>query len=966
MSAKRDGDEEVDVDDDWRSQMNSKYSGSVEYAEIMNVSDARSMQQLTAVSAGQLSFTELDVDLKSRIFDAIRFPPFEPSKLPKPMHRRSYEPSEGDYDRLRAHKKMSPTQTELVAVLDFLEGMLLSFVLKAIDINDGVIQNGTYVYALSKPPSAEESDYMQSIGLENLYLLQDDALKLVGEMKIFSVERLDESLNSTPPSSSDSDELNSFHRLLHELKQSLISRSNRLKHEVTAAAISAESLLQYSYIVLNAPTQRVCALDGFWSDWSMVSKLQDKVHCSNKSINFAQYMTLHGFPVCDAVFSYLQSSRAYGHTLCITDYCFRPDEVRNMSDYFHLQERAVVRAYSNQRPLDDYCSKISICASIHRLVIRSCGFTDRDCHALADKLLRLLTHLDVLDLAHNSISYSGVASLSAMLYEHGSSMRILRLDGNTINSDGAFLLAQAMHKLPFLEVLSIGSNPIRTIGCFHLLRSIMNPSRKAYLGLQKPLSSSSFAVSSSSSNATHMGDDSESDMDLSMPDIATNEAINDAKILRRKIKRTCYYCDFFRDHFSLQLRPGYLDEFDESTAAAATEGSVEEQQQQWVNAPADEFYPEEDDQYSLTGEGDDDDLMHDADADDAVRPLEEMKSGGHITKQQHMMTEVDYIVAAKRLNIRRNEFYAGCFKLVRLMMRVRLKLVAVSAFRKLSRRGLLISSLDFSNCELSKEILPALVSAVTDNRSITTLDLSHNKDLLTAYDSCVAIASLIERGTLRTICLNNCGILDRGFMEIARAANLSVSRSDSLLHSIELSGNRTGPTSANCIAAMCKGFHVDSLDIGGGFHATAPFKKKGAVDLSCAYDGFDEEAVSQGRPGDDGRGHTRHTKREVVRNTTYHTDRNDHDDVEEDVEDDGPGDSELNDGDEDAGDDDTSRRNIADKIKKKVGHLASGWRKKLFKKRRQKTSAESEEEEDNDDDKDDDRDDDLERRLSIL
>jgi len=929
-----DDNEEIDVDDDWRSQMNSKYSGSVEYAEIMNASDARSMQQLTA-SAGQLSFTELDVDLKSRIFDAIRFPPFEPSKLPKPIHRRSYEPSAGDYDRLRGHKKLGPMQTELIAVLDFLEGMLNSFLLKAIDINEGVVQNGTYVYSLSKPPSAEESDYMQSIGLENLYLLQDDALKLVSEMKIFSVDRLDESLSSAPPSTSDPDELTSFQQLLQELKQSLISRSNRLKHEVTAAAISAESLLQYSYIVLNAPTQRVCALDGFWSDWSMVSKLQDKVHCSNKSINFAQYMTLHGFPVCNAVFSYLQSSRSYGNTLCITDYRFQPDEMRNMLDYFQLQDR-------RQRHND--CSKVSICASIHRLVIQRCGFTDRDCHALADKLQRLLTNLDVLDLSHNSISYSGVASLSAMLYEHGSSMRILRLDGNAINSDGAFLLAQAMHKLPFLEVLSIGGNPIRTIGCYHLLRSCMNPSRKAFLGLHKPL------LSSSNPTHTHL-EDSESDMDLSIPDI-TNDATNDAKILRRKIKRACYYCDYFRDHFSLQLRPGYLDEFDESTAA---DGLVEEQQQ-WVNAPADEFYPEEDDQYSVTGE--DDGHSMDDDDDDGVRPLEEMKSSyitkGHSSKQQqHMMSEVDCIVAAKRLNIRRNEFYAGCLKLVRLMMRVRLRLVAVSAFRKLSRRGLLISSLDFSNCELTKEILPALVSAVSDNRTITTLDLSHNEDLLTTYDSCVTIASLVERGTLRTICLNNCGILDRGFMEIVRAANLSVQCSDSLLHSIELSGNRTGPTSANCIASMCKGFHADSLEIGGGFHAAAPFKKKGAADLSSAYDGFDDEVVVS-------KGWT--TKREVGRKVTNYDDAVTVD-AEEEVseDDDGPADSsQLNDEEDD--DDDVSRKNIAKKIKKKVGHLASGLTKKFFKKSK-KSSAEREE--DYDDDKDG-RDDDLERRLSIL
>jgi len=152
---------------------------------------------------------------------------------------------------------------------------------------------------------------------------------------------------------------------------------------------------------------------------------------------------------------------------------------------------------------------------------------------------------------------------------------------------------------------------------------------------------------------------------------------------------------------------------------------------------------------------------------------------------------------------------------------------------------------------------------------------------------------------------------------------------------------------------MCKGFHADSLEIRGGFHAAAPFKKKGAADLSSAYDGFDDEVVVSQRWT---------TKREVGRKVTNYDDTVTLDaegEVSED--DDGPADSsQLNDEEDD--DDDVSRKNIAKKIKKKVGHLASGLTKKFFKKSK-KTSAEREE--DYDDDKDG-RDDDLERRLSIL
>jgi hypothetical protein len=91
---------------------------------------------------------------------------------------------------------------------------------------------------------------------------------------------------------------------------------------------------------------------------------------------------------------------------------------------------------------------------------------------------------------------------------------------------------------------------------------------------------------------------------------------------------------------------------------------------------------------------------------------------------------------------------------------------------------------------------------------------------------------MIETSALMTLQLNGCGINDRGYMELTRAASYSRT-----LRNLEVSENLIGPTGANWTATANRVFYCDMLDVAAGFKASAPFKKKfGDSSLSSVMD----------------------------------------------------------------------------------------------------------------------------------
>lgn len=802
-----------DGDDDWRSQLDSRYSGS-EYNDLISLSS-----KINRAAEPVISFAYADTSnvAKKDIFDAIRFPPVPEVDLPDDILKRDYEQ---DFELRAAYNPVisSVTDNDSVAALDFLEGMLLTTLEKAIDIRSSVIENGSYVLSLSRTPSAEETEYMKSVILENMATLRDESLALMTEMEAFQSESIDEmisiDLNSDP--------------VIRKLRQSLLERANLLKSEIAASALVVDGLHHYANSIVCLPVDKVCKLDGIFIDWSAQNKLQNRVQASNRSLNFADFMRSHGFPVCNDIYCYLQSTKSYGNVLAVCDYHFKVGEFNAVLEFFDLQqEKSLVRLAGS--------AFISIYKSIKTLVIQRCEFSDRDCHSLSSRLSKFV-NLHTLNLRENRITYSGVASLSSALFEHGSNIRCLRLDHNHIKSDGALFIAQVLHKMPFLEVLSLSGNPIRDKGVYYLLKHTLNPLRSAFTKLHRPATRWAASAAGSYFESDTEGEEEATNMDDQNAAAENKLETPQQRFMRKRILKKCYFDDYFKSHYSL---PNWNERSAADEDDEVAYGIAQREKAQWINKEEDEFNMDGRSDYSDSEDPNPDSVavpstgaaVTDTDGDAAT-----LNSTANVS---HVSAAVLDSMAAKRA-----AKYGDCTALIRWMIKIRVKLVAVNAFVRLLRPGSILSSLSVAACKLSADVVPTFAQALRDNQNIVFLDVSHNPDLLVAPASCQVLAQLIETGGLSTLLANNCGVNDRGFMELTRGASLSRT-----IRSLELSDNHIGPTGANWAATANKVFFLDTLTIAGGFHSSAPFKKKGDPSMSSVFDEFESKAAESTREG---------------------------------------------------------------------------------------------------------------------
>ena len=805
-----------DSDDDWRSQMDSKYSGS-EYSDLVSFSSSKVNFGVEPTQEFAYSGVQ-QTGLKKEIFDAIRFPPVPSVQLPDEVYKRDYEQN---FD-LRA--SVRPTQNSVedndsVAALDFLEGLLQTAVEKAVDIRSSIIENGSYVLGLSRTPDLEEINYMKTIVAENLNTLRDESFTLMTEMDAFLPDNVSEMVYLEAPSSDPT---------IQALKLSLEERANAIKSEIVASALVIDGLYHYSNALIFLPTEKVCKIDGIFVDWSVPRKLHEKIHASNRSLNFADFMKSHGFPVCNDIYSYLQSTKSHGHILSVCNYTFKVGEFKLVMEFFDLQSDKSAGRLAGQAFHSAY-------RSVHSLVFQSCELSDRDCHALATRL-HLFSNLVSLNLRDNRISISGVGSIAAALFEHGSHMRSLRLDNNLIKTDGALFIAQVLHRMPFLEVLSLSGNPIRDRGLYYLLKYSLNPLRATHGKLYKPSLRLRTGVSAAGSS---LWEDDEGEVEEVSDAEDAQDAVADIKLdteqkrfLRRRIAKRCYFDDYFKSHYSMRGR--HEAELAEDADEEAY-GIAMRERAQWINQEEDEFNMDIASEYS-DEEGDGRSVSSNASNAGTSRGTE---FGDASTVYTHVTEAV-----VERKNAKRNETYSECTLLVQMFMRVRVKLIAVNMFARQLRTGNVLTSLGAANCKLSADVVSTIAEALLDNHHIISLDVSHNPDLLVSVPACQTMAQLIERGHLTTLLLNDCGVNDRGFSELTRGASLSRT-----LRNLELSHNHVGPTGANWVATANTVFFLDAMEIAGGYHSSAPFKKKGDPTMSSVFDEFEVRAVADSRAG---------------------------------------------------------------------------------------------------------------------
>ena len=163
-------------------------------------------------------------------------------------------------------------------------------------------------------------------------------------------------------------------------------------------------------------------------------------------------------------------------------------------------------------------------------------------------------------------------------------------------------------------------------------------------------------------------------------------------------------------------------------------------------------------------------------------------------------------------------------KFSKMLIKVRVKLSAVSAFLRLKKRGHTLSCLDISSCGLSGTLSSSLCHTVSDNWNLTNLNLSDNPKLLIRSKYCKEFRKALQNGRIVSIKLNNCGMTDNGLMEIAKGILEAKSLND-----CQMSDNLIGPTGANWISTFSKDYNVISLGLlTNSYHKKAPFRRRGS------------------------------------------------------------------------------------------------------------------------------------------
>eukprot|EP01034_Spumella_vulgaris_P023130 gene23130-29323_t len=579
------------------------------------------------------------------------------------------------------------------------------------------------------------------------------------------------------------EDVQSLRDLIMTRKASLFRRSADMKQEITESAIVVDSLIHYSNSMINLPSGPVCRIDGIHTDWTRIAKMQQKILTSNRSVNFSAHMISRGHPVCGAVYTYLQSTKSYANVLEIADYSFESGEFGSLVAYLDKQHSDNATSRTNSE-----VSGRKVCSvfeSVHSLIISNCGLTDKDCHMLSARL-GCLANMHTLVLSNNKLTCSGVTSIATAVFESGSLVKCLRFDGNNIKSDGLGAIAEVLHRMPFLQTLSVAHNPVGDKGVYKLLRKCMNSHRKAYRSLPRPTRGGHAGGSVAGSAAeTEYEEGSVGGED----EAAEGEEV-DRLFSRSKMGEQCYFADYYAKEDAEDVKNSDL-------LRAMFEGGAKggSAAAGWMTSEEDEYLMDTASDYSEGESGEEDEVTARLRAEKARLDRE---------NQPVVLTRAELRLTYPRI--------------IQALIKIRLKLVAVNAFLRVLRKGAMLTSLNLAQCGLTRGVAETISHALMDDKNMTSLDVSDNERLLEDVDSCNAFAALLEHSHLSSVKLSGCGVNDYGAMQLAKSAMKAAH-----LHHLDLSRNYIGSTGANWIATASKVFYLDVLELKGGFHKTAPF-----------------------------------------------------------------------------------------------------------------------------------------------
>jgi hypothetical protein len=157
-------------------------------------------------------------------------------------------------------------------------------------------------------------------------------------------------------------------------------------------------------------------------------------------------------------------------------------------------------------------------------------------------------------------------------------------------------------------------------------------------------------------------------------------------------------------------------------------------------------------------------------------------------------------------------------KLVQILLKVRLKLIAIAMFQSLRLRGCSdLMAIRVASCGLTERIVPTLAMCLMENTLIRDLTIAHNTEILSSIASCKYLSDILEHGNLTALDITNTGLREGGLMMIAKAMEKSKQ-----LRRIDFSENRLGPTAANMVANLHKQYYADVIRITPGHFKSAP------------------------------------------------------------------------------------------------------------------------------------------------
>eukprot|EP01038_Epipyxis_sp_PR26KG_P011580 gene11580-15508_t len=897
--------------DNWRNQLDATYSTSLEYNSILTSispkikSNEKNPENTTSLgkaitSPNTAAIRSLNSVGLSNQIDAIRFPPHIPLPILPPLTPSDYEIpplelSKNDKNHLSINSKDS------LAGLEFLEAMFLTILEKSINIRQSIIEHHQYIvshgqkkenqvlfnnkkseieinnnsynnkYNLKNSISnnknnnynnvsirlypitdVEEINYFKSVILDNLISLKDESLLLMKEMIIFNNEQINDILHENHQTGKV---------IINERKQIIITVSKLLKAEIVESLLHIDSLSHIASSLINYPTQPYCPIDGITIDWVEHDQLVDKYESilSNRTKNYIFYMRFHQQPVCGHVVSYLQATlqnnktksnqnnnnlttkdyKGYNSIFKIENYKFDNLELKYLFSFLILQHKnsiqsSLLGSTSTNNSLNKLTLNISVIKGIRQLILSNCSFTDENCSILANYLPEF-DSLQTLILSYNLITTSGISSLAASLFNYvnittklvGFPLCYLNLDHNNIDEDGASLLSELLVKLPYLESLSLSHNPIKDIGLYYLLKVILNKHRKVYDTLLSPDSFNydDYNISSNNDNNEKKffefnDDDNDILFDSELLPNITSNGVKRRKSFIHSYNPHSYFYNYFTVKHFVHLK-----------ILETNRLLIKKEKDDWLNQSDDEFEMDAKSDYSIEN-----------DENSRVDHLNQLDAP---LKQVHDITE-SYIITSQS----RKKY----LKLIQLILRVRLKLIAYNAFLRLYRRsGHILSTVNIANCDLTSQSMPIIQQVLLDNAHISCVDLSENPKLFsnfTNFDNSISYSAvtsykylhdlLSKTTSLTTIKLNSCGINDYGIMMICKGILHS---SQCSIENLEVSHNIISATGMTWLNSLCsKQYFIDSFKISTtGYHRQAPFFKRGIININDMGDDIIKE-----------------------------------------------------------------------------------------------------------------------------